>query len=371
MAGPPACGGTQKVAPAPTLWVTISGLVGLGLTFVQIVSGVLGFAKLAATLGEALIPLFAKLGIQAATPLAAFACLAIIAAAVIAATVIIVWAWQSYTALCGSPPLGKFVCITGVIDAVSPGFSQWYSELVGFAGNHPRVDVVVKRDYWPTVILDNPSFVWCASCANCPPSVAGPASLAGGNPPCSPELPCYYHNRQVCSAALGSAIGATAGAVVGAAVGIIGGIAAMSAVGCLATAVFTLFCWAILLLVVLVVIAVVAVSALVGSVVGTQAGKAAAGGSAGATAGTGVALVPGAYVSVVGNMVQAGAALGSNALWFAGWIPNANGATVDDETATNDNGTAVLGVSSGTPPFCFTDPDAAIPNGMDSCIIRP
>lgn len=367
----PTCGGRQTVAPAPTLWATVLLFIGLGMTIGQIVTAVIGFTKVAEAVGGGVASVISALGGVTITAGAAFAYVAIIAAAVITAVLIMVWAWQSYSALCGSPPFGRFACVTGVIDAVTAGFDQWYSELVGFAGNQPQIDVVVKSAYWPIVTMDNPQFLWCAGCANCPPSVAGPAGLAGGNPPCSPELPCYYHNRKVCSAALGSSIGATVGAAVGAAIGIIGGIAAMAAVGCLAAAVFAWICWIVLLIVVLVVIIVVVVVALVGSIIGTQAGKAVAGGSAGPAAAAGVALVPGTYVSVVGNMVQASQSLGSNALWFAGWIPNANGTAVDDVSTTNGNGTTVLGMSTGTVPFCFTDPDAAIPDAMDSCFLPP
>ena len=370
----PACGGRQTVAPAPTLWATILLFIGLGATIGEIVSGVIGFAKFAEATGGGVASVVSALGGGTITAGAAFAYVAIIAAAVITAVLIMVWAWQSYSALCGSPPFGRFVCVTGVINSVTPGFSQWYSEIVGFAGNQPQANVVVKSDYWPTVTLDNPPWLWCASCANCPPSVAGPAGLAGGNPPCSPELPCFYHDTQVCRAALGASIGATVGAALGAVAGIIGGILAMGGSGCLAAAVFVWVCWIVLLIVVLVVIIVVVVAALIGAVAGTQAGKAAAGGSSGPTAAAGVALAPGTYVSVVGNMVQASQSLGSNALWFAGWIPNANGMSVDDLTATNGNGTTLLGMSKGKAPFCYTDPDDpvdGIPDTMDRCFPLP
>jgi hypothetical protein len=88
-------------------------------------------------------------------------------------------------------------------------------------------------------------------------------------------------------------------------------------------------------------------------------------GGTGSTAGT--VLVPGTYVSVVGNMVRASQSLGANAIWFAGWIPNANGISVDDLTTTNGNGTTVLGMSRGMAPFCYTDPDFKIPASMDVC----
>ena len=55
--------------------------------------------------------------------------------------------------------------------------------------------------------------------------------------------------------------------------------------------------------------------------------------------------MPGTYVTVIGNMVKATQSLGANVLWFAVWIPNANGRTVDDLTGSNGNGTMALGMS--------------------------
>jgi hypothetical protein len=59
--------------------------------------------------------------------------------------------------------------------------------------------------------------------------------------------------------------------------------------------------------------------------------------------------------------------MGANSIWFAGWMPNAATHKVDDDSASNSNGTSILGHSSGTPPFCFTDPDANITSAMDLC----
>jgi ABC-type amino acid transport substrate-binding protein len=143
----------------------------------------------------------------------------------------------------------------------------------------------------------------------------------------------------------------------------------MGALGCSLAGPFVLICWVILAIVILVVVAIVVAAALIGSAIGSQAGKAAAGGSS-APQVNGINLGPGDLVSVVGNLVIAAAALSANALWFTGWIPNANGTTVTDQTATNHNGTTVLGTSNGAPPFCFTDADNGIPDGMDVCVVQ-
>ena len=124
----PACGGRQTVAPAPTLWATILLFVGLAMTAGQIVSAILGFAKVALEVGGLVASVLNALtaGVTAVggsiSAGAAFAYVAIIAAAVITAVLIMVWAWQSYSAICGSPPFGRFVCVTGVINAVDRRF---------------------------------------------------------------------------------------------------------------------------------------------------------------------------------------------------------------------------------------------------------
>jgi len=351
------------VSSPPTFFATALGILGLLVSGVSGISTVIG----ALTKVDAVVAVLSgPVTIFGYSLWGAAAFVSMILVALVTAILIIVWAWQSYSALCGVPAAGKAECVTGVINTVQGAFSYWYSQVVGFSNNQPRIDVVVKSIYWPTISLNTPSFVWCAPCTNCPPALTAPF---GADAPCSPMLPCYYHNAQVCNAALGSAAGATAGAIAGGVVGVIAGVAAFGALGCSFTAIFSWICLIILLVILVIIIIIVAIVAAVGSAIGTQAGKAAAGGSSVPTGGaSGAPLVPGAYVTVVGNMVKAQQALGANVLWFTGWIPNVNGATVDDLTAINGNGTTVLGVSvSGVPPFCFTDPDTNIPAALDVC----
>ncbi len=357
------CGGTPLVAPAPTFWAVL-------LAFWGVVSGVAAAISAIAWIATHVDVIVAFLSSSVTIfgyslwGVAAF--FSMILAAAVTAGLIMAWAWESYSALCGAPAAGKLACVSGVINTVQGGFTYAYSEVVGFANNQPRADVVVKSLYWPIVNSGSPPMVWCASCANCPPGTAPPGS--GTDSPCSPIMACYYHDPQVCNAAKGSAIGATVGAALGAIGGVIAGVLAFGAVGCSFTVVFSWICMLVLLIIVAVIIVVVALTAFIGSAIGTQAGKAAAGGAAVPTGGASSAvLMPRAYVSVVGNMVPAKQSLGANVIWFAGWIPNANGVTVDDLTASNGNGTTVLGMSQGAPPFCFTDPDANIPAAMDVC----
>jgi len=373
------CGGSGTVAGAPTIVGTTTGLWAIVTTVAGGIGTVWGFASggissyvmavgpVGGWLGNIFnnIPWFIL-----ATPTAwgAVAYAAIIITAVAAATIVIVWAWQSYNGLCGAPTAGFKECVTGVVNAVTPSFQFWYSGLVGFQNNQPRVDVVVKTLYHPIVCLNNPPKVWCAGCANCPPSVATPAEISDPSAPCSPMLACYYHDSQVCAGALGGAIGATVGAVVGGILGIIAAVAAFGALGCSFTAIFSWICLIVLLVVLLIVIAVVAIMAAFGCAIGTGvAQESTAADTPASNRGAGLSLMPGTYVSILGNMLQATHSLGANVLWFAGWIPDSNGRFAEDETQSNNSGTTVLGFSLGMPPFCVTDPDTNIPDSMDKC----
>ncbi len=360
----PNCGGSGVVPPTPTFFATaaldygiVAGIIGVIKVFNDAATGTQAalssniFANIASALG---------LSVNGLTAL-----LAIVSVAAVTAALIIQWAWQSYSALCGPPPLGKNACVSGVVNAVQAGFTYWYSEVVGFQNNQPRADVVIRSRYWPYTELNNAPMVWCATCENCPPSVAGPS--VGGSPGCSPIMPCYYHNAQVCSAAKGAAIGATIGAVVAAIGSVIAAIAIMAAAACSLTVAFAPICWAILLAILGGIILTVALVAAIGSAIGTQIGKAVAGGTSTPTTSGGSAIAAGAFVTIVGNLVSHAQSLGANAIWFAGWIPNANG-TVNDLTASNGNGTMVLGMAVGkAPPFCYTDLEADFPVGMDIC----
>jgi hypothetical protein len=348
-----------------------------GFLFGPVVTGIFGVASKVAGIdlaamtapGSFLASIGAYFGVSGFGILAAAA---IIVTALFAAGSIGTWAYNSHNALCGVPKVGEKQCITGVINSVEAAFHYSYSRLVGFQNNQPRIDVVVKSIYWSVIIEKNPSMVWCAGCANCPPGsgIATPADILDPNSTCSPIMPCYYHNNQVCSASAGATQGAAIGAALGAIGGIILAIWLFGLMGCSFTAVFSWICIIVLAVVCLVVVAVVAIAALIGSTIGTSVGTATAGGSPAPMAGN-VTLTPGAYVTVIGNMIQMPQSLGANVLWFAGWLPDVNGQTVDDLTASTSNGTTVLGMSTGLPPFCFTDPDGAITASLDVCPVPP
>jgi hypothetical protein len=286
---------------------------------------------------------------------------AIIAAAVITAAVMIYWAWSNWATLCGSPSFGTMACITGVVNDVAGAFGTAHSVLFGFTGNQPRADVVVKSLYWPLVDQNSPSFVLCAACDNCPSSTI-PANPAAG---CSPEVPCLYHDAKVCAAALGGAIGATVGAAIGAVLGILAGIAIAGSLGCLAAGPLAWVCWLVLLLAIIVAIAITAAIALVGAMAGSGIGQAVAGGSS--SPGGSAPLTPGTYVTITGNLAAAKQTNGANTIWFADWVPNLATGKVEDQSINNNSGTSILGHSTGSAPFCFTDPDTNLAGALDVC----
>jgi hypothetical protein len=292
--------------------------------------------------------------------------IAIVAAAVITAAIIIYWVWSTYSSLSSAPPVGTFACITGVVNSITT------ADLNPFSFAHGHIFVVVKSAYWPTVVLNNPPFVWCAHCINCAFNLWPPGTPAadGNLVTCSPMLPCFYRSNQVVNGAEGAAIGATIGAIIGAALGVIAAVAAMSALGCGAFGPFAPICWLVLLLAVIIAIVITVAVAVIIGLAGAGIGEATASDSSpsGDPSGssTAIPLVVGAYVSIIGNLVQVADVNGSNAIYFAGWIPDNQNNTVTDQTQTNGNGTTIFGTSTGTADFCFTDPDANIPS--DPCM---
>jgi hypothetical protein len=351
------CGGNATVSGG----ITLLGVLALLLALITGVGGLFGFLKiLFAAAPDIVSALSSLLGTLSAS--AAAGVVAIFVAAVATAVIISTWLWETYSSLSATPAVGTFACISGVVNSVTG------PEVNLFSFSHGFIYVVVKHIYWPVVTRNNPLFVWCASCENCSSTLwpSGTTSADSSLVGCSPMLPCFYRSQEVVGAALGAAIGGTIGAGVGAVLGTIAGVAAMAALGCLGAVIFAWVCWLVLLLAVIIAVLVVAVVALIGAIAGMGVGADASAGSP--SDATVVELQAGAYVSVFGNLVQVtnlAAASGSNAIYFAGWIPDSTTDTVTDETQSNNNGTTIMGQSMGTPDFCFTDPDANIMN--DPC----
>jgi hypothetical protein len=359
---PPPCGGSP---PSVSGSLSASSLINL---VTSIVLGALGFAGFI-DVAQGLLFKSLVTWILSSTTTVDNALVAggagVIVAAVTAALAICWWLWSNYSSLSSTPPAGPLGCVAGVINQVQD------ADLGILTLAHPFIQVVVKKIYWPVVTQvippGSPPYVWCASCENCPPSLWPPGTTPSdaGIVGCSPMLPCVYHSQEVVDAALGEAIGGTVGAVAGAILGSLAGILAMAAVGCVVTGPFYLLCIiGAALLGILVALAIVGVMALLGASIGNVAGSTGAsdsapgGVAAGDTAGPSVVLVVGAYVCVTGNLAQVQDLNGSNAIYFAGWIPDSTTHTVVDQTQSNGNGTTVSGNSNAPgPDFCHTDPD--------------
>jgi hypothetical protein len=352
----PTCGGKGVVASGVSLG-TAALLVGAA------VLSILGINFLITNDFTAFINVILK-GLDLEPVATAMGAAAVGMIAIVAATtaiIIIYTVWSSYLQLAASPPEGDPGCVAGVVNDVIDAGSNFFQLA------HGRINVVVKTIYW--TVIDGtsfnppltPSFIWCSVCSNCPPSVWPPGVNAGdaGNIGCSPMLPCYYRSQRVVNAAAGLAIGATVGAAVGAVLGTMAGVAAMAALGCTVTLALAPICILFVVLAILVAVAITALVALAWGAIGAAIGGSIGRDSAPA-AGSAGAIMVGNYVMLMGNLVQVPDANGSNAIYFAGWIPNPQTNQVVDLTQSNNNGTAIFGQSMLMPPFCFTDPDANI-----------
>lgn len=194
---------------------------------------------------------------------------------------------------------GPTRCVSAVVEHIEESYNDVGQELFPFAGQHTRLDLVVKAVYWPYAGQQSATYVWCTD----------DSAFA------SVVVRAYYYTKAVCAAVSG----AFAGAAVGGAAGIVGGAlvaaAILGAAGC-ATVFLCLF--ALLLAAI-----IAAVAAIVGAFVGGQIGKAAAGGTdtAGATGGTTAdhtAVAVGDLVSVTGPMEPRNHDEGANVFWWVG-----------------------------------------------------
>jgi hypothetical protein len=228
------------------------------------------------------------------------------------ATVVTVLAF--YWDRCLQDPDGKDACTAGVINEIVKSFSSTSEQIFWFTAQHPRVDVVVKSEYWDEVV-QLALFVKCAKDSEESPILQG-----------------FYYSDQVCAVGLGSLIGA----VVGGVLGILAGVAIAAAIGCAATGPFYILCLIVAILVAAIVAAII-----------TYIGAGIGGGIAGAIAGTdeppsddsGNVLHEGDYVSTFGKLITYGGLDGARVYWFV-------------------ERTVLHGRSTGSPQFSYTDPDA-------------
>ncbi len=222
---------------------------------------------------------------------------------------------------CIEEPKGLDTCSAGVIEEVFPSFDDWSEWVFPFAASHPRIDVVVKCNYWDLV------------------GNGGATVVCNNDPQRSPILTAFFHSSEVCAAGVGAIVGAAVAGIGG----IIAGVAIGAAIGCSASGPFYLLC---LLVVLLIVAIVVAVAALVGALIGGMIGKAAAGDDDPVGGDTGLTI--GDYVTTPGNLIIMGDLDNARAYWFVA-----------------ESGHTLHGRSTGSAPFSHLDPDANLT--VDAC----
>jgi hypothetical protein len=292
---------------------TFSDLWGLIIFLIGLISGAIGvITKLGETIAF-LTQIWTVLGISAP----ALYWLGALATYVTVLIVIGVFWYKN----CHEKPKGLRACSSGVIEEVFPSFDDWHEWAFPFAASHPRIDVVVKCDYWNLV------------------GEGGATVVCNDDPQQSPILSAFFDSAEVCAAGGGALIGAAVAGIGG----IVAGVAIGAAIGCSASGPFYLLC---LLVVLLIVAIVVAVAALAGALIGGMIGKAAAGGDDPITEGTG--LTVGDYVTTPGNLIIMGDLDNARAYWFV-----------------DDGGHTVHGRSTGSAPFSHLDPDANLTS--DAC----
>lgn len=292
---------------------TFSDLWGLIIFLVGLISGVIGVITKFAEVTAFLTQIWTVIGISAP----ALYWLGAIATYVTVLIVIGVFWYKN----CFEKPEGLDTCSAGVIEEVFPSFDDWHEWMFPFSASHPRIDVVVKCDYWKLV------------------EQGGATVVCNDDTDRSPILSAFFDSKAVCAAGAGSMIGAAVGGIGG----IVAGVLIGAAIGCSASGPFYLLC---LLVVLLIVAVVVAVCALVGAFVGGMIGKAAAEDND-PTAGDNP-LTIGDYITTPGNLIIMGDLDNARAYWFV-----------------REGGHALSGRSTGAPPFSHVDPDTNFT--VDAC----
>lgn len=210
-------------------------------------------------------------------------------------------------------------CLAGVVFEIIESFSDFLDEVFPFSAMHDRVDVVVKSRFWD-IVESGQAFVHCTDEA----------------PPRRSEIMrCYYYDRLVCDAAIGSLVGGIAG-VVG---GIIAAAAVAAAIGCATV---------ILCIIAIIVAAIVAaVAVLVGALIGGQIGKAVSEDETPSLP-EGEAIRVGDLITINGNMRRREHDNKANVLW---WV-----------SSTTFNGRAPDGLPQ---PFSYCEIDEVL--AVDDC----
>jgi hypothetical protein len=242
-------------------------------------------------------------------------------------------------------------CYGGVVNGLALAYSSAADWAFPYGAQHDRVDVVVKRAYWPLINAAPATWAWCAADRRT-----------------SALIRSYFFSQQVKAGAQGSITGAVIGGIGGAVVGYFAGVGVAAAIGsaaCAASLWFYLLCLLVVVVVALVVALVLTlISATIGGAIGAGAAGGGGGGSgapsipgSGSTAPTPIAV--GQYITLNGNLTIYGE---DNNAWVAWWVDVTTMPPVLHGVSTAGEG------PGGGAPFNFVDADGGF---TDACPAGP
>jgi len=239
-------------------------------------------------------------------------------------------------------------CYGGVVNGLALAYSSGADWAFPYGAQHDRVDVVVKRAYWPLINAAPATWAWCAADRRT-----------------SALIRSYFFSQKVKAGAQGAITGAVVGGIGAAVVGYFAGVGVAAAIGsaaCAASLWFYLLC---LLIVVVVALLVALVLTLISATVGGAIGAGAAGGGSGAPSAPGsgstapTPIAVGQYITLTGNVTIYGE---DNNAWVTWWV---------DVTTMPPvlHGVSIAGEGpGGGAPFNFVDADGGF---TDACPAGP
>jgi len=244
---------------------------------------------------------------------------------------------------------GRNRCYGGIVTGIATAFRSGEDWAFPYAAQHDRVDVVVKRVYWPLINAAPAVYAWCATDRHT-----------------SALIRSYFFSNRVKSAVQGSIAGAVVGAVGGAIAGYFAGVAVAAAIGsaaCSASLWFYLLC---LLLVIVVALVVALILTLITATAGGAIGAGATGSGGTPTAappsGGSAAPVPialGQYITLNAVLTIYGE---DNDAWVGWWVDVTTSPPVLHGVSTAGEG------PGGGAPFNFVDADGGF---TDACPLPP
>jgi hypothetical protein len=335
--GQPPCNALPAVEGGPALGRVIPWVVGA----IGIASGVISAISYSEKVVTFLKDVAVAGGVTAGTTLAAVAGAALGFAIGLAIVIS-----KASDRLKARPGINR--CYGGVVNGIALAYRSAADWAFPYGAQHDRVDVVVKRAYWPLIIAAPAAWAWCATDMRT-----------------SALIRSYFFSQQVKSGAEGAIAGAVIGGIGAAVVGYFAGVGVAAAIGsaaCAASLWFYLLC---LLVVVVVALVVALVLTLISATVGGAIGAGAAGGGSGAPSAPGggsassTPIAVGQYITLNGNLTVYGE---DNDAWVAWWV---------DVTTSPPvlHGVSMAGEGpGGGAPFSFVDADGGF---TDACPAGP